>query len=95
MILGLYDELAAYLCGQDPESEVDVGVRLDDRLLGVQRMRLAAPGIAIRITALPPEAHDEYQANLRRLLDHADLRAIQWINITQPLVQFKTLGKRK
>jgi len=25
----------------------------------------------------------------------ADLRAIQWINVTQSLVQFKTVWKRK
>jgi GxxExxY protein len=92
---GLYEEVAAHLCGQPPEAETEVAICHGGHSLGVQRMRLAAPEIAIRITALPPQRHAEYQDNLCRLLDHADLRAIQWINITQQVVQFKTVWKRR
>ena len=91
--IGLYEDVAAVLCGQTPD--IDVGICLGTHSLGVQRMRFAAPGVALRITALPPKRHDEYQANLRRLLDHADLHAIQWINITQSTLHFKTFWKRR
>ena len=30
-----------------------------------------------------------------RLLDHSDLRAIQWINIARPVVRFSTIWKGK
>ena len=93
--LGLYEEAAAYLCGQPPDIETEVEIRLGNHMLGTQRMRLAAPDVAIRITALAPEWLDDLQIHLDRLLAHADLRAIQWINVTRPLVRFKTLRKGK
>ena len=42
--LGLYEEAAAYLCGQPPEIETDVEIRLGNHMLGVQRMRLGSAG---------------------------------------------------
>jgi GxxExxY protein len=92
--LGLYEEAAAHLCGQPSNAETEIEIRLGSRLLGIQHMRLAALGVALRITALPSGRHAEYRANLERLLDHTDLRAIQWINITQRLVQFQTIEKK-
>jgi GxxExxY protein len=90
---GLYEEAALYLCGQAPDAETEVGIRLGARSLGVQRMRLSAPRVALRVTALPSQRHAEYRESLVRLLDHADLDAIQWVNVTQPLVQFGTVQK--
>lgn len=92
--IALYEEAAAYLCGQAPDAETDVGICLDAHPLGMQRMRLAAPGVAVRITTLPRNRLHAYRADLHRLLDHAGLHAIQWINITQPVVEFRTIRKR-
>ena len=91
----LYEEAAAHLCGQPPDVESDVDVRLGNRSLGAQRMRLASPDVAIRISALPPERYAAYQTDLQTLLDHTDLRAIQWINVARPLVHFATVRKGK
>jgi GxxExxY protein len=93
--LGLYEEAASHLCGQPADEEAEVGISLGPRGLGTQRMRLAAPGVALRITALPPQRHAEYHASLLRLLDHAELTAVQWINITQAMVEFRTVWKRR
>ena len=93
--LGLYEEAVAYLCEPPPEVETEVEIRFGEHMLGTQRMRLASPGVAIRITALAPEWLDDLQNHLYRLLNHADLHAIQWINITRPLLRFKTLRKGK
>lgn len=93
--LGLYEELAAHLCGQSPGVETEVGIHLSDHSLGVQYMRLAAPEVALRVTALPAPRRADYHADLCRLLDHAELRAIQWINVTQASLQFATVRKRK
>lgn len=92
--LGLYEEAAACLCGQPP-IESDIEIRLGDRSLGVQRMRLSAPDVGLKITAMTSEGQAEFQPHLERLLAHADLRAIQWINIARPLVRFKTILKGK
>jgi GxxExxY protein len=91
--LGLYEEAAAHLCGQPPKVESDVEVRLGNRSLGVQRMRLASRDVAIRISALPQQRYAAYQSDLQSLLDHSDLRAIQWINIARPIVRFTTVRK--
>jgi GxxExxY protein len=91
--LALYEELATHLCGQPPNVEADIEIRLGNRSLGVQRMRLCAPGTALRMTALAPEWHAEYHVHLSRLLAHADLRAVQWINITRSEVRFRTVKK--
>ncbi len=89
--LGLYEEAAMYLCGRTPEAETAVEIHNGARSLGLQYMRLAAQDVALRITALPPDRHLDYEAHLCRFLDHADLSAVQWINITRPLVRFKTI----
>ena len=91
--LGLYEEAAAHLCGHPPDVESDVEVRLGNRLLGVQRTRLASPDVAIRISALPQQRYAAYRADLQSLLDHTDLRAIQWINVARPVVHFATVRK--
>ncbi len=91
----LYEEVALYICGQPPDAEAKVEIRLAGRSLGMQTVRLAAPRIALRITALPPDRRLEYHANLCRFLDHADLDAVQWINITRHLVQFKTIERKR
>ncbi len=91
--LALYEQAAACLCGQPPNVESDVEVRMGDRLLGVQRMRLASPEAAIRVTALAPEWLGDFRAHLCRVLAHTDLRVIQWINVTRSSLQFRTIKK--
>jgi GxxExxY protein len=93
--LGLYEEAAAHLCGQPPDVESDVEVRLGNRSLGVQRMRLASLDVGIRISALPQQRCAAYQADLQSLLDHTDLHAVQWINVARPMVHFTTVCKGK
>jgi GxxExxY protein len=93
--LGLYEEAALYLCGQPPDREAEAEIRMGSRCLGVQNVRLVAPNVAIRITALPSDRHANYQTHLSQFLEHTNLHAIQWVNITRPLVQFKTIRKRK
>ncbi len=91
--LGLYEEAAACLCGQPPDVESNVEIRLVNRSLGVQRMRLSAPDVGLKITAMTHEGQGEYHSHIERLLAHTDLRAIQWINIARPDVRFKTIWK--
>lgn len=91
--LRLYEEVALHLCGQPPDAETDVAIRLNGHFLGPQRMPLAAPGVALRITALPAKQHARYRADLQQFLDHTDLRAVQWINITRPIVEFTSVRR--
>jgi GxxExxY protein len=92
---GLYEEVASHLCGQPPGEQANVEIRLAGRSLGLQAVRLAAPRIALRITALSPDGQPEYRAHLCRFLDHTDLDAVQWMNVTRHVVQFRTIEKGK
>jgi hypothetical protein len=91
----LYEEAAAYLCGQPADAENDVEIRLGDQLLGVQRMRLTVPDVGLKVTAMSTEGQAEFQSHLERLLAHTELRAIQWINVARPVIRFKTIRKGK
>ncbi len=91
--IGLYEEVVAHLCGQPSDREETAEIRIDERSVGNQPVRLAAPYVALRITALPPKRQDEYETHLRRFLDCSNLHTIQWINITRQLVRFKTIHK--
>ena len=48
-----------------------------------------------KITAMTTERQPEFHSHLERLLDHTELRAIQWINIARPVVRFNTIWKGK
>ncbi len=89
--VGLYGEVAAWLCGQTPDTETKIEIRQNGRLLGSQPVRLASPSVALRTSALPPERLADYEMHLRRFLEHTCLHSIQWVNITRQLVQFKTI----
>lgn len=89
--LALYEEAVSHFCGRCDHPYRDIEILSGSRSLGVQHVQLAAPDIAVRITAWPAEDGDVFEAHLRRFLEHTRLRALQWINVTPRLVQFTTL----
>ena len=89
--LGLYEEAAAHFCRNGTGAETEVEVRVGDRRLGVQQVHLAAPNVAFRITGIPADRLPDLETHLHRFLEHSSLHAIQWINVTRPLVEFKTV----
>jgi GxxExxY protein len=89
--LGLYEEAATHFCGRAVEPLTEIKIHADGRLLGLQKVRLADPSTALKVTALDADCLSDFEHHARRFLAHTSLRAIQWINITRSLVQFKTL----
>ncbi len=89
--LGLYEEAATHFCGRTAEPLAEIEIHAQDRRLGMQKVRLADPSTALKITALGADGLPDFESHARRFLAHTSLRAIQWINITRPVVQFKTL----
>ena len=89
--LGLYAEACTHFCGRSAEPLTEIEVRVEDRRLGVQRVRLADRATVLKVTALDADGLPEFECHARRFLAHTSLRAIQWINITRPVVTFKTL----
>ncbi|MFM9964654.1 MAG: hypothetical protein ACKV2Q_25905 [Planctomycetaceae bacterium] len=86
----LYEEAAMHCFGGKELVERDVRVQIADHSVGKQRMRLIAPGVAFKITALDDSLAD-FETHARRLLSHADLRAIAWGNINLKQATFTTL----
>jgi hypothetical protein len=89
--LGLYEEAATHFCGRSAEPLTEIEIRAHDRRLGVQEVRLADPSTALKVTALDADTLPDFECHARRFLAYTSLRAIQWINITRRVVQFKTL----
>lgn len=59
-------------------------------VLGTQKMFLLSRNVALRLTAHTASA-PRVEAHLRRLLQHTQLQAIQWINLNHERVEFVTL----
>lgn len=90
--IALYEEAAAHCFGGPEQVETEIGVGMDGRDLGHQRFRLIGPGIALKITAFDGLL-ELYEVHARRLLAHADLRGIAWVNVSMKKVTFTTLER--
>lgn len=88
---GLYEEAITHFLGGDEKVLVPVPVIGPKGHLADQRMRLVAPGVAFKVTALQDRL-DDFERQAIRLLRHTNLKAIQWINITQTSIRFTTLS---
>jgi hypothetical protein len=86
----LYEEAVTHCFGGKSAVEVDEDVHVGGRCVGHQRVRLIAPGVALKITGFEKQA-DGFELHARRLLAHTDLRAIAWVNINIKQVTFITL----
>ena len=84
--LSLYEgALSHFLIG-----DCDVPVHGLSGRLGVQRMRLAAPDVAFKLTALT-ERLEMFAIHVHRLLEHTSLKAILWVNVTHREIRFTTI----
>lgn len=88
--LPLYEEALTHLLGGEAAVNTDVRVYGERSHLTDQRMRLVAPNVAFKLTALPG-ASPSFVVHARRLLKHTSLEAIHWANITQKNVTFATI----
>jgi GxxExxY protein len=86
----LYEEAITHFLGGEDKVLMPVPVMGPKGHLANQRMRLAAPGAAFKLTALQ-DRFDDFERHALRLLRHTDLTAIHWINITQNSIRFTTL----
>ena len=90
--LSLYDDALVHFLGGETEAVRDVEVRLDGHSLGHQKMRLAADGVAFKLTTLQKDM-GFFKAHALRLLEHTSLNAILWANVGRRIVTFKTLRR--
>ena len=89
--LSLYSEALTHFLGGDEAVLQPVDIVSRGRRLGQQILRLAAPHVAFKITALPLEECASFEQHAIRFLQRTTLQSIQWINITHQLVTFRSL----
>ncbi|MEI7732471.1 MAG: GxxExxY protein [Verrucomicrobiota bacterium] len=90
--LTLYEDALIHFLGGETEAIREVEVSMSDRRLGQQKMRLAAPGVAFKLTTLPNHL-EVFEAHATRLLEHTNLEALLWANIGRKTVTFRTLKR--
>jgi hypothetical protein len=90
--ISLYREALVHFLGG--EEKVCRMVPLDRKgiPLGNQRLQMARPDTAFRLTALTEDANN-YERHLRSLLSHSPLSAILWINLCRHRIEFVSLLK--
>jgi GxxExxY protein len=89
--INLYEEALTHLLGGEEHALQDVEVVSGGISLGQQKFHLAGPEVAFKVTAFPDPAR--FDAHARRLLEHTSLKVIQWINVAQREVSFRTVRK--
>lgn len=90
--LRLYMEALTHFLGGEEKVARMVPLSRDGVSLGNQRFHLVSADTAFRVTGLT-EGVDQYERELRSLLGHCPLRAIQWVNLGGHKIQFVTLTK--
>lgn len=88
--VGLYQEAVTHFLGGEEKLHVPVPVYGSAGHLADQRMRLAEPGVAFKITGLT-EGLESFANHARALLRHTRLQAIHWANVTPNAVRFEVL----
>jgi GxxExxY protein len=91
--LALYDEAMVHFFGGETQAVRSVEVQTPDHPVGQQKMRLAAPGVAFKITGLEENLKD-FEAHSIRLLEHTNLDAILWANISRRTLTFRGLRQK-
>lgn len=89
--INLYQEALIHFLGGKAAIEQPVSLIRNGIALAEQKMFVCAPGIAFRMTAVT-EDQQHVESHLRRLLNHTNLRAIQWINLNHARIEFTTIN---
>ena len=90
--LPLYEDALTHFLGSEEQVVQKVDVVLEGGRLGWQPFRVAAPGIAFKLTAFEDNM-EHFAEHAERLLQHTSLSAILWVNIGLRKVTFRTLVK--
>jgi len=92
--IGLFEEALTHFLGGDEHVLLPVPVMGTKAHLHDQKMRLLAPGVAFKLTALSDE-DNRFESHARRLVQHTTLKAIHWANLTTKCVTFTTIRREE
>lgn len=86
----LYEEVLVHFLSTPENVPNKVAISLDGERIAEQNIALCAPDTAFKVTTFENNA-DNYRKNLNQFLEHTELRATHWINISRNQLTFKTL----
>jgi GxxExxY protein len=97
--IALYEEAIIHLLGGEQTVVRPLPVFGQAGFVATQHTRLAAHGVAFRLTALHDDGDvsqrlEAFETQARKLLEHTRLRAIHWANLTHREITFTTLQRR-
>ncbi len=88
--LPLYNEALQHFFQEEVPLDPKVSVIGRNGVIADQEMRLLAPDVAFKLTALH-RREDAFLTHARCLLHHTSLKAILWANLTRNAIQFTTI----
>jgi hypothetical protein len=71
----------------------ELDVLLDGQCLGRQKVCLAAPNWAFKVTTIDNADLPHFEDHARRFLQHTNLDGFHWINVTRALATFQSITK--
>ncbi len=86
--LHLYVDAVTHFFGGEEKVLSETPVIVRGRQLGVQRVRLAAPGVALKLSTVPEESCQRFDDHARRFMAHSPLKKLLWINMNRQFVRF-------
>jgi GxxExxY protein len=88
--VSLYQDGLTHFLGGAERVLVRAPMTRDGQPIGFQRMRMHAADVGFRVTAFTDRL-PSHEAHLRRLVPHAGLRGLQWINLNHANITFITI----
>lgn len=93
--LSLYEEALTFFLGGEAQVVRPAVVVLDEAELGSQALRFASPGTAFKLTAFEGEEMQElFLAHAQKLVVHARIDGLLWVNIARHAVTFRCLTRK-
>ncbi len=86
----LYREATIYFLGGKDEVIKPIEILRQDRIVGQQKICKLDEKIAFHFSGLK-KYFISYETNIRRILNHTNLKAIQWVNFNKRDIKFKTI----
>ncbi len=90
--LALYFEAMTHVFGGATVVEQEVGVIWNGRTIAQQPLRLVSPEVAFHLTAME-NTSKEFESQAQRLLEHTQLNAYLWANVSRKKVTFTLLRR--
>ena len=88
----LYNEALIHFLGGNEKVIFPVEIYFNNQVVGKQKMGLLNEDTTFHLSAIT-RAFKGYEKNIRLLIEHTKIKAVQWINLAHHEITFKTIKK--